>query len=378
MSYSTFANGEWLDSVRTKINAVIEGVNIIEPAVATKVDAASNIGAGTGIFSAKVGTGLQFKSLIAGSNVTITSDATTVTISSTGGGGGGATNLAYTASPTQGVVTSDTGTDATIPAGSTTNASLMLPADKTKLDSPALTAIAPLPVGADRIPSFDSAGSAIMQTLTPFARTLIDDTTNTAARLTLGAQEALVSGSNIKTVNGESLLGSGNLVVSGGGGAIGYLSFRNTGSAFSSSTLSTVAPGSNIAFGGANIPTLINTISGASVHPSNGTITLPAGNYLLLMTGSFRRITSAAGFLTGFIRLNSISGDAISTDFFSVTPSIGGTTPDPSSVTAQFYASQPFSLTTTSVIQISTYAGTANTELFATINGLQATIIKVA
>ena len=51
-----------------------------------------------------------------------------------GGGGGGGANLAYTASPTQGVVTSDSGTDATIPAGSATNASLMLPTDKTKLD----------------------------------------------------------------------------------------------------------------------------------------------------------------------------------------------------------------------------------------------------
>jgi hypothetical protein len=56
-------------------------------------------------------------------------------VSTGGGGGGGATNLAYTASPTNGIVTSDTGTDATIPAGSATNASLMLPADKTKLDS---------------------------------------------------------------------------------------------------------------------------------------------------------------------------------------------------------------------------------------------------
>jgi len=51
-----------------------------------------------------------------------------------GGGGGGATNLSYTASSTQGIITSDTGTDATIIAGSNTNASLMLPADKTKLD----------------------------------------------------------------------------------------------------------------------------------------------------------------------------------------------------------------------------------------------------
>ena len=56
-------------------------------------------------------------------------------VSTGGGGGGGATNLAYTASPTNGIVTSDTGTDATIPAGSATNASLMLPADKTKLNS---------------------------------------------------------------------------------------------------------------------------------------------------------------------------------------------------------------------------------------------------
>ena len=42
-------------------------------------------------------------------------------------------NLAYTASPTQGTVTSDTGTDAIIPAADGTNAGLFLPAEKTKL-----------------------------------------------------------------------------------------------------------------------------------------------------------------------------------------------------------------------------------------------------
>lgn len=50
------------------------------------------------------------------------------------GGGDGSTDLSYTASSTQGEVTSSTGTNATIPAGSTTNASLMLPGDKTKLN----------------------------------------------------------------------------------------------------------------------------------------------------------------------------------------------------------------------------------------------------
>ena len=49
------------------------------------------------------------------------------------GGGGGATNLGATASPTNVVITSDTGTDATIPAADGTNAGLMLPAQVTKL-----------------------------------------------------------------------------------------------------------------------------------------------------------------------------------------------------------------------------------------------------
>lgn len=46
---------------------------------------------------------------------------------------GGATNLGYSAGPTNGVVTSDTGTDATIPAADGTNAGLMVPAQFTKL-----------------------------------------------------------------------------------------------------------------------------------------------------------------------------------------------------------------------------------------------------
>lgn len=48
----------------------------------------SNLGAGEGIASPKSGVNLPFKSLKAGSNVTISSDANEITISSTGGGGG--------------------------------------------------------------------------------------------------------------------------------------------------------------------------------------------------------------------------------------------------------------------------------------------------
>jgi len=51
------------------------------------------------------------------------------------GGGGGATNLGYTASPTNGIVTSDTGTDATLPLADGTNAGLLKPAKFTVLEN---------------------------------------------------------------------------------------------------------------------------------------------------------------------------------------------------------------------------------------------------
>lgn len=37
-----------------------------------------------------------------------------------------------------------------------------------------------------------------------------------------GKQDTLVSGENIKTINGDSILGSGDLTIEGGGGAVGY------------------------------------------------------------------------------------------------------------------------------------------------------------
>jgi hypothetical protein len=46
------------------------------------------------------------------------------------GGGGGTTDLGYTASPTNGTVTSSTGTDATIPLADGTNAGLLSPTEK--------------------------------------------------------------------------------------------------------------------------------------------------------------------------------------------------------------------------------------------------------
>ena len=82
------------------------------------------------------------------SDVTITSPSTgqvlkyngTVWINDTDAtGGGGATNLGYTSSATDGTVTSDTGTDATLPLATGSIAGLMAPAQFTKLSNVSVT-----------------------------------------------------------------------------------------------------------------------------------------------------------------------------------------------------------------------------------------------
>lgn len=56
--------------------------NEIEFVNSAEINTASNLGAGTGVFAQKSTYDLQFKSIVAGSNITVTSDASTVTIAS--------------------------------------------------------------------------------------------------------------------------------------------------------------------------------------------------------------------------------------------------------------------------------------------------------
>lgn len=66
------------------------------------------------------------------------------------------------------------------------------------------------------------------------------------ARTNISAQEALVSGTNIKTINNESILGSGNITISGGGGGeanvIESISINGTAQAVTSKNVDLAVP----------------------------------------------------------------------------------------------------------------------------------------
>lgn len=61
------------------------------PAGSGEANTASNLGTGEGTFSYKGGVDLKFKSLKAGSNITISSTSDEITINASGGGGGSIT-----------------------------------------------------------------------------------------------------------------------------------------------------------------------------------------------------------------------------------------------------------------------------------------------
>lgn len=110
------------------------------------------------------------------------------------------TNLAATLSATNIVVTSDTGTDATLPAADGTNAGLMVPAQVAKLAGIAAGATANS-ADADLLARANHTGEQAIATVTGL-QTALD-----------AKQATLVSGTSIKTINSTSLLGAGDIAV---------------------------------------------------------------------------------------------------------------------------------------------------------------------
>lgn len=75
--------------------------------------------------------------------------------------------------------------------------------------SASLEAIRTLTPAADRVAYYTSASAAALMTVTSFARTILDDTSNTAVRTTIGAQASHV---NLTALSGAGVVGAVNLL----------------------------------------------------------------------------------------------------------------------------------------------------------------------
>jgi uncharacterized delta-60 repeat protein len=94
LDYETILNVDSKDA-DTLASANLYTDNAIAAIPSGEVATAVNVGSGAGVYKEKVGSEFKFKSLVAGSNVTITPNADTVTISAASGGGGDSTISTY-------------------------------------------------------------------------------------------------------------------------------------------------------------------------------------------------------------------------------------------------------------------------------------------
>ena len=126
-------------------------------------------------------------------DIIVTPNLVTVNINQVTGVDGGDTNLGYTPSATNGIVTSDTGTDATIPLADATNAGLLTPAEKTKIANIPTATNQITNNGADGVNPFITALDIPTQNQ---ASTLVREVKNmTGATLTKGTV-VYISGAN--------------------------------------------------------------------------------------------------------------------------------------------------------------------------------------
>jgi len=194
-------------------------------------------------------------------------------------------------------------TSSVLPAGSTQSIDVVAADSTVLVDSVNGTLNATTLTGA--LPAID--GSALTGVASAFSDLTGTPTTIAGYGIT-DAQSALVSGTNIKTVNGESLLGSGNITISGGSG--GGSAFTNIGVGADDSTIRNIGEGESfLILGGTGITT-------ASDAEGNITITGVAQDF------AFSSLTGTPTTLAGYGITDAYTQTQVDTAITNATSSI--------------------------------------------------------
>lgn len=125
---------------------------------------------------------------------------------------------------------------------------------------------------------------------------VLDNNGDNIGEIVSGKQDELVSGTNIKTVNGQSLLGSGNISIQGGSGGGGDVNVIE----------SITFNGNNVPVDGNKNAAISYTAPVTSVNGNTGDVTLSIPSEVTDSTVSGWGFTKNAGTITG-ITMNSAS-----------------------------------------------------------------------
>lgn len=120
LTISSSGTGESLVNDPAGVVRSIEGVGLItttvvggtvEISTTAQNNTATNLGTGTGVYASKDGSSLRFKSLKAGTNITLSENGSEITIASAGGTGAGEANTASNVGTGSGVFKTKSGVD---------------------------------------------------------------------------------------------------------------------------------------------------------------------------------------------------------------------------------------------------------------------------